>query len=307
MIEPESLDFPPLNCSLDRVLGDYYQDISGAIPLVESGYHGGLDDDGVPLTRYPGQSALYNPITTAQYAIANLTAAWGGESWRGDRARIQADWLVGSQQRAGEWEGCWLMTHASPKYPWLRPPWVSAMASGNAISALLRAWEWFRDERYREAAHLAYRGLHAGRRGMLLYRELDGELWYEEYPAATSLRVLNGHIYTLLGVADCARVFSDEEAESRWRLAAATVLAHLDEYDLGYWSAYDLRWREPASVHYQKNIHVPQLRILAALTGEAGFTEMADRWTRQLDSALSRLRWMVGVRAHRWRRKSGPR
>ena len=43
--------FPPLHLSLESELGDYYQDFSGAIMLVEGGFHGTIDDEGVPLVR----------------------------------------------------------------------------------------------------------------------------------------------------------------------------------------------------------------------------------------------------------------
>jgi hypothetical protein len=297
-MRPESLELPPLHCSLDSTLGDYYQDFSPSIALVESGYAGGVDARGLPWNSFPGQPRAHSPIRIAQYALANLTAAGRGDERRLEIARTQLDWLVESQEAAGEWAGCWPMTHDNPKYPWLRAPWFSALASGNAISALLRGREALGGERYGEAAAAAYAGLHAPRPAMRICEEADGELWYEEYPASPPLRVLNGHVYCLLGVADHARVSGDPEAHRRWRLAADTLLANLDRYDLGYWSAYELRWREPASLHYQKNIHVPQLRILAALTGEERFAAVADRWETQLRSARSRLRWRLAVRLH---------
>ena len=297
MIKPENLDFPPLHCSLEPELGDYYQDLSPAIAMVEGGYHGGLDADGVPLVSYP-DGPHHNAITTAQYAIASLTAAERGDQAREARARVQLDWLVEAQETSGDLAGCWAMTHDNPKYPWLRGPWISALASGNAISALLRGWQQFGDERYRTAAATAYEALHAPRPGLALVIEDGEDLWYEEYPAEPPLHVLNGHVYALLGVLDHARVSGDRLAEQRWQRGAATVLRHLPRFDLGYWSAYDLRKREPASLHYQRNIHVPQLRILAALTGDDRFEAAADRWEAQAASRLARLRWAVALR---WR------
>ena len=294
----QDLEFPPLNCKVDRILGDYYQDLSPAIELVESS---GLDDNGVPWL--PNQSGVHSAIRTAQYALANLTAARRGAESRADRARVQLEWLVDTQASGGEWSGCWVMTWDNPKYQWLRAPWTSALASGNSISALLRGWELFGEERYRDAAGAAYEALHLPRSEMRLVDESGEDLWYEEYPATSPLRVLNGHIYALLGVLDYARVSRDPEAAARWRKAANTVLVNLDQFDLGYWSAYELRWREPATIHYQKNIHVPQLRILAALTGERVFGTVADRWDAYVRSRSSRLRRNVEIRLHRWRRR----
>jgi hypothetical protein len=194
------------------------------------------------------------------------------------------------------------MAHNNRKYPWLVAPWTSALASGNAISALLRGWELLGDERYRRSAELGYLGLHAPATGLAL--EAGGELWYEEYPAQPPLHVLNGHVYALLGVLDYARVTRDSEAAGRWRRATATLLSHLDEFDLGYWSSYDLRWREPVSLHYQKNIHVPQLQILATLTGDEPFSEVARRWQGYADSLVARARWQLSLRMQRWRKSS---
>jgi hypothetical protein len=307
VIKPENLDLPALHCSLDRELGDYYQDMSPAISLVESGYHGELGDDGVPLVRYGNQGNFRNAVIAAQYALANMIAVGRGERERAERVRIQLDWLVTAQETTGTYAGCWVMRHHNPKYPWLWPPWTSALASGNAISALLRGWELFGDDRYRASADSAYRALHDPRTGLALCPDGSEDLWYEEYPGDPPLHVLNGHVYALLGVLDQARVTGDPEAERRWRRAAATALAHLEEFDLGFWSAYDLRWREPVSLHYQKNIHVPQLRILAELTGEAGFTTYADRWERQYGSTASRLRWHAALRLHGRRKRAEAR
>ncbi len=303
MIKPESLEFPPLHCSLDRELGDYYQDFSGAITLVESGYHGDVDANGVPLVALEGQGQFTNAVSTSQYALANMTAVRRGDAQREPIARAQLEWLVGNQEPDGVWAGCWLMRHDSPKYRWLSAPWTGSLASGNAISALLRGWEMFDDARYRAAADAAYAGLHAEHEGLELHHRGGGSLWYEEYPGTPPLHVLNGHIYTLLAVLDYARVSGDAEAQERWRLAATTALWHLGEFDLGYWSAYDLRFLEPTSVHYHNNIHIPQLRILATLTGEAGFSEMADRWQQYGQSPLCRARWAVALRMRRFQRQ----
>lgn len=301
-IKPEKLRFPPLHCSQDSDLGDYYQDFRGAITLLESGYHGSLDERGVPLIFYRGQGLVPNPIHTAQYALANITAVLAGDRSRAARLQALLDWLLDTQETAGELAGCWAITHDNRKYPWLRAPWTSALASGQAISALLRGWQLLGDERYLRAAGAAYEALHRERPGMTLYWEDGGELWYEEYPGEPPLHVLNGHVYALLGVLDQARVTGDPQAQERWRRAADTVLARLDEFDLGYWSAYDLRSREPVSLHYQLNVHVPLLRILAALTGARRFEATADRWDRYARSISARLRWQVMLRAQRWRR-----
>jgi hypothetical protein len=228
-----------------------------------------------------------------------------GENGRSGQAQVQLNSLVDTQESTGPFAGCWVMAQDNQKYSWLRSPWTSALASGTAISALLRGWENFGDERYRLAADAAYIALHRPETALTWSSPNGAELWYEEYPGEPPLHVLNGHVYALLGVVDHARLTGDAEAEARWRLAAATLLSHLDDFELGYWSAYDLRWREPVSLHYQKNIHVPLLRILAELTGEPRFATVADRWERYFASKTSRMRWQIALRLNGLRKRLG--
>jgi len=108
--------------------------------------------------------------------------------------------------------------------------------------------------------------------------------------------VLNGHVFALWGVLDWARATGDESAWQLWRQGAATLGRHLPEYDCGYWSLYDLRYRELASRYYQDNIHVPQLHAMHRLTDDATFGDYARRWAAYSGSLLCRTRWAVGLR-----------
>ncbi len=299
------LALEPLHCSLDLPLGDYYQDLEPAVQIVESGYHGPLDERGVPLVRYPGQGDFHNAITTAQYTLANVSRVLRGDRTRRGRVALLCDALVAAQESTGPAAGLWLQHFDHPKYPWLRAPWASAMAQGNAISALLRGWEILGEEGYRSAAEAGYRGLHGDGFSPPLVREGGEDLWYEEYPAEPPLHVLNGHVYALLGVLDWARVSDDPAAAARWRRAARTVERGVERFDLGYWSSYDLRTREPVDRHYHKNIHIPQLRILASLLGSPALEGVADRWEGYLASRLSRIRLAAAFRLRGLRNRLG--
>jgi hypothetical protein len=262
--------------------------------VVESGYHGTLDARGVPrLRRSDGE--YYFPITISQYALANAAALIRGSVERGCRLRSLCDWLVENQEREPGQAGLWTIGFDNAKYPWLRAPWASALAQGNAISALLRGAELLAEPRYAEAARAGYEALHRPSQPSLV-RATGDELWYEEYPADVPLHVLNGHVYTLFGVLDVARAFGDVTAMERWRRGVQTIARRLAEYDVGYWSLYDLRTRELVDVHYHKNIHIPQLRILAALSGDRVFAERADRWEGYLHNPLARTRRAMGMR-----------
>jgi heparosan-N-sulfate-glucuronate 5-epimerase len=300
---PAALDFPPLHCSLDAPLGDYYQDFLPALKLAECGYHGTIDARGIPRVRLGNQGEHYLAVTVGQYALANASAVIRGAGERTERLRALCDWLVDNQHRGSDDAGLWTMGFDNLKYPWLRRPWVSALAQGNAISALLRGAELLRNQRYADAARAGYEALHVQRRHPLLVVDTGDELWYEEYPSDVPLHVLNGHVYTLFGILDVARTFRDSVALSRWRRGVATVAKRLPEFDVGYWSAYDLRTKELVDVHYHKNIHIPQLRILEALQGDPVFAEYAARWERYLANPLARARRVIGMRLRGLRKR----
>ena len=300
-LQPARLEFPPRHCSRARPLGDYYQDLRPAMAMVEGGYHGALDPHGVP-TFEVGGAHHYFVVTIAQYALANVTAVLAGEAERLGRLQALCDWLVAHQETASRCRGLWRIGFDNRKYPWLRAPWASALGQGQAISALLRAAELCDRSAYAEAARAGYEALHRPQ-DLPLMDAAGDDLWYLEYPSDPPLHVLNGHVYTLLGVLDVARAFDDPAACDRWERGVRTVARHLHDFDLGYWSAYDRQTREPVDAHYHKNIHVPQLRILAALDGDPRFAEVADRWERYAASRLARARRAIGARLHGMRRR----
>jgi hypothetical protein len=293
------------HCALDATLGGYYQDMRPALALVEGGFHGVLDEDGVPKFNLRGQWH-YNVTTIAQYALAlhdlDREAPDAGTK---QKLRIQLQALESRIETEGARRGFAINDWDNSKYPQLKAPWVSAMYQGNMVSALLRGWQLFGEERWRAAAQLALEAMDTplGQGGACIQNGTD--LWLEEYPMTPPSHVLNGFIYALWGVLDWARAFNDEAAWQKWKAGVSTLIKHLPEYDCGYWSVYDLRFRELASRYYQENIHVPQMQAMHALTGEAIFEKYAGRWEAQSQSALCRARWAIGLRVQaRLRKKS---
>ena len=278
-------------------LGGFYQDFTAALELVLGGAHGPMDPEGRPL--YGHKEPHYNAIIISQYALACVPKASAGDVTCRERLRVQADWLVREQEKQGPGRGFWLQRFNNAKYPALRDPWVSALAQGNALSALLRAWEMLKDDAYLQTAALGFEALQRPVENGGVLWERDGNLWLEEYPLEPAGHVLNGAIYSLWGVLDFARATGDPGAWQLWRDGARTIAVHLEGFDTGFWSRYELATPELVSVHYHKNIHIPQLQAMHGLTGDARFERMALRWQRYLHSPLSwvrrrlegRLRW----------------
>jgi hypothetical protein len=301
-LDPWSVSFPSDDARTDAPLGGYYQDFTAALGLVAGGTHGPLDAEGRPTSSYGAPPGQYNPIVIAQYGLACVPGARAGHEALRQRLRGQADWLVARQEKHGAARGFWVQRFDNPKYPALRAPWVSALAQGNALSLLLRAAEIFGDETYAGAAHLAFPALcRPVSAGGVLWESRE-DLWLEEYPLEPAGHVLNGAVYALWGALDFARVTGREDAWRLWRAGAATVARHLQAFDTGFWSRYELATSELVSVHYHKNIHIPQLEVMHRLTGERVFQDTAIRWRRYLASPVS---WIRRKAEGRWRwRKS---
>lgn len=242
-----------------------------------------LDANGIVMVPYdvmaPYASALgYNPVTVAQYALRYYDL-WTSQGLAGYRSMFfkYADWLIDHQAPDGFWY------YTFPFGP-LTPPWVSAMAEGQAISVLARAYHFTRQLRYLSAARLALAtfDLRAGAGGVTTWE--NGNPFYEEYPPPWRPHTLNGMIFAMYGLRDAALEWDDPHAIALWHAGISTLVSNLSRWDAGDWSYYALASPpEPASRFYQ-GIHVELMHELAAITGHPVFSAMGERWARDLAS-----------------------
>jgi hypothetical protein len=101
--------------------------------------------------------------------------------------------------------------------------------------------------------------------------------------------VLNGMIFSLCGVYDFVRVFPNNKlAKKIFDDGINTLKNILPEYDLNYWSKYNLCEAnfypkiDPATVGYQR-LHITQLKMLYKLTGEKIFNNYAQMFKKQIN------------------------
>ena len=299
-LNPWTLSIPVDQVGKKAPLERFYQDFSAAQRLVRGGFHGPLDPTGIPFYDQKDGALQYNAIIIAQYALALVPGALEGDESSRRALETQADWLVENQEESGVRKGFWLQRFDNRKYAELRNPWVSALAQGNALSALLRAHEILCKEDYLTAAEGAFQAIRLPlSEGGVLFEEGE-DLWLEEYPLSSPGHVLNGAVYALFGVLDYARVSGDPRAWDLWERGAGTVARHLPAFDTGFWSLYEMANPELTSVHYHKNIHLPQLQALFLLTGDPTVEAIVRQWRRYLFSPLSHIRRLAEGRA-RWR------
>lgn len=261
-------------------LGEYYMRFAA-----KADYPGPYDPEGIPLLDYHGRiGRQYNPIAIAQYGLGNCNLfRQTRDALRRQRFLRVADWLVANLERNPRGE--WVWNHY---FDWeyrtpLRAPWYSALAQGQGISVLVRAFAETGTAAYREAAD---RALHTFLvrvdDGGVTYVDPQGYAWFEETIVTPPTHILNGFMWAAWGVYDYALLTRAEAATRLFVEAVRTLRAHLPRFDTGFWSLYEqsgMRMKMLASPFYH-HLHVVQLRVMHRLTGEPVFAEFADRWER---------------------------
>src|SRR5436190_14965448 len=230
-----------------------------------------LDPDGIPIVNYgPTLGRHHNPTTTAQYGLWR----WGRWLFFHRRselaaARKQANWLVTHQDPA---TGKWFYSFPLSTYN-LKPHWASALTQGQAISLLTRVWRKTHDPVYLQAAKRALKSLERPVSRGGLVASLDGHPWYEEAPSTPASFILNGFMFTLLGLYDM-KVTAGHTAAGRraghlYREGMRSLAYGLPQFDAGHGAQYyDLRpKRWPGFPHQYASVAymVADVRLLQAL------------------------------------------
>lgn len=268
-------------------IGPYYMSFAR-----KADYEGRFDGDGIPLLDYRGKiGPQYNPIAIAQYGLGNYNLfKQTDDGRRRERFLTAASWLVENLEPHPAGTGVW-MHHFDFEYrDKLLAPWHSGLAQGQGISVLTRAFAETGEQRFSDAAGVAFRAFGADfPDGGVVHVDAGGDPWIEEYPASPPTHILNGFIWGLWGVRDHALDTGSPEASALWERCVETLAGNLHRYDTNSWSLYDLsapgRLRMVASGFYHR-LHIVQLRIMARLTDQPIFGEYADRW-----DGFSRRRW----------------
>nr|CAI5837151.1 unnamed protein product [Callosobruchus analis] len=199
-----------------------------------------------------------------------------------------AEWFVRHQDReTGGWP-IYARRKVAPGFNELQPGWYSAMSQGQAISVLSRAYHHSGgDIRYLTAA---LKGLKPFKipssEGGVRATFLDKYQWFEEYPTKPALFVLNGFIYSLLGLYDLMSISPPghaQEAESLYSEGMTSLKEMLPLFDMGSVTSYDLRHftlgTAPNLARWDYHAtHVNQLLLLGTIEEDSQFKATAERW-----------------------------
>ncbi|KRY47609.1 D-glucuronyl C5-epimerase, partial [Trichinella britovi] len=204
-----------------------------------------------------------------------------------------ANWFVENQDGKGGWSVPVKRSMSNGRLV-LKPGWYSAMAQGHAMSVLCRAYLLENKKEYLDSALKAVQlfYINASDGGLINYF-YNVFPWYEEYPTTPGSFVLNGFIYSLIGLRDLA--FCSERVNQQvldiYKIGLNSLKNMLPLYDTGVGSLYDLRH---VSLHGAPNVarwdyhavHIFQLHWLYIIEGDELFKETANRWIRFSEALL---------------------
>lgn len=264
--------------------GKYPVDISA-----KACYPGSFDEQNIPLVLLDGE-LRYIPVTIAQYALGNYDQYLeNGQAEYKEKLIQCADWFVDNlvEHCNGVWG--WEHTYDNQLYN-LKKPWLSALAQGQALSVLARAYLEMNKSIYLETGIKALKAFFVPVADGGLIARLSGGDFFEEYPSEVPSFVLNGFIFALWGLRDFHLVSSNSEARERYQTGLKTLRDCLSEYNIGWlnWSRYDLfpfRVSNITSIFYHK-LHIQQLLAVGLLTNDKYFEKLAASWQRSRKNPL---------------------
>lgn len=201
-----------------------------------------------------------------------------------------SDWLVRNQDERGGWP-IMVTRKLGEGFRSLEPGWYSAMAQGQAISTLVRAYLLTKDDTYLKSALRATGPfkLPSEQHGVkaVFMNKYD---WYEEYPTIPSSFVLNGFIYSLIGLYDLAQTAGEKlgrEAGQLFSKGMESLKVMLPLYDTGSGTIYDLRHfmlgTAPNLARWDYHTtHINQLQLLGSVDNSPIFRDFIKRWKSYL-------------------------
>ena len=208
--------------------------------------------------------------------------------------RTTCMWILENQTQEGTWPCQFEYTFFKERGGKMKKGWVSALAQGYCISSLCRLLSHIRsNERDEELESLIASKIEGAlhpfqievESGGIKRKFLQVFSFYEEYPTPKPSFVLNGFIFSLLGLYDAWKTIESDLAKILYNDGIRTLQASLPFFDLGDRSSYDLTHLQEGNESMppnpaRKGYHDTHIRLLDAIDVIEGgkFTDVLVRW-----------------------------
>lgn len=291
-----SLDYPVDANEKDKFTGGnhYFLDLSS---IFDSFPFNHLIYDSEGIVRYdygkvkqPNQSLgiQYNNTYICWWALSRLEIFLNtGDQGKKNEFLKHAEWLLRNKQDRNGFVVWPLKFDYRPELHWLRAPWVSAMDQGLIISVLVRAYKITKDERYLDLTKKA--GLYYAipfEEGGFRTRFKNDDYYYEMYPVYPFSRILDGFLFSLMGLYDLLSVWEDKRIQDLYNAGLNTLLKHVEYWDFrGYWSRFGTYYLSPPWYH---KLNYAWIKAIFALTNDEQLSKIIEGWNPENLSNLEK-------------------
>lgn len=284
--------YKPVEHNSNKGLPLYYLNFGWTL---EKEHFDHFDENGVPMRKYLNFNIQYNPTRIAAYALLywNKYILTESEEYK-EIFLKQVHWFENS---AKEVHNNLTWTYEFDYGP-LKAPWISAMAHGEAISVLTRAFLLTGDEKYKNIILNAINIYDITvDQGSMQSTFPDGSICFEEYPIPNPQHIFNGNNYAIFGLYDYCKYINPEDHQKQELLNKAinALKQNLKNYDNKFWSLYHFpveKISNPTTAYYH-DLHIGQLEALFYLTNDPIFQEYAYKWRKYKSNLLNRLYSMI--------------
>ncbi|KAL1501825.1 hypothetical protein ABEB36_007079 [Hypothenemus hampei] len=277
------------------IMGEWKRLTRDLIVDLHKGLNYAISNEKLKIRMPRSKLKIISVILRGSGAIDNLTLATTEHI---QQFYHSAEWFVKNQDpESGGWPIS-VKREIASGFLQLEPGWYSAMGQGQAISVLARAYHHSGgDPQFLNVALNALKPFRVSSvDGGVLATFINKYHWYEEYPTRPPLFVLNGFIFSLLGLYDLmtiAPVDQAQEAEFLFNEGMTTLKNLLPFFDTGSGTVYDLRHFTlgvaPNIARWDYHVtHINQLLLLSTIDDAPLFKTTAERW----------IGYMNGKRAH---------
>lgn len=282
-------------CAIDSKtnnLGRYYLNFESKLNYPEK-----MDSNGIPLWKTDHEPYFHHPIVIAQYALGIFEHLYQKNFNDKELERkflTQAEWFRNNIVEK-DYGKIWNIYYDIPLYG-ITKPWYSALAQGEAVSVLTRAYLITKDNSYLSLAEEAIEpfSIDVNKGGLLAY--FNSMPIYEEYPSKIkTVGVLNGFIFSLFGLYDLQITTQSKKSNELFQQGIDSLKKLLPYYDTGYWARYylfDYPKEYVASFTYI-SIMYEQLKALYYLTGEKIFLDYSLKWENYTRNKINKLRALL--------------
>lgn len=244
-----------------------------------------FDTNGIPQTVYPF-GTHYNPTTIGFYGLQHYSLYLSNKDEESKKKFLKvANWFLLNQDKSGGWPYKFDFHYYPKRMKKIKGPWYSAIGMGAALSVLSRATYLTNDKKYLVSALKAKRIFETPSSANGILAKFEGKYsFYEECPTNPPSYILNGFMYSLIGLYDLYKSSLDRAVLKLYQNGITTLKRMLPLYDLGNRTAYDLTHYTtdggyPNVAKWGYHItHIYQLNALNSIENDQKMAETLTRW-----------------------------